>query len=63
MREAVMSDKPHENAVRSPWTQGAWIMRCADVPNGWQVRRYVDDFAFEWTLQRYVGAAIVEARP
>jgi hypothetical protein len=31
-----MSDKPHANAVRSPF--GFWLMLEADVPDGWETR-------------------------
>jgi hypothetical protein len=30
-----MCDRPHDKAVRSPWTEGAWLMRLGDVPAGW----------------------------
>jgi hypothetical protein len=60
-----MCDRPHDKAVRSPWTEGAWIMRLGDVPPGWLSRGFMDeDFcepetAYEdWTL-----GMIVEAKP
>lgn len=60
-----MSDKPHDMAVRSPWTEGAWIMELADVPVDWVLRAFTDEVFEErelsyedWTL-----GMIVEARP
>jgi hypothetical protein len=63
--EAVMSDRPAGvKATRSPWTDGAWIMRCADVPDGWEWRD--DTSETEWDDGRRSemwAACIVEARP
>jgi hypothetical protein len=54
-----MSDRPAGvKATRSPWTDGAWIMLLADMPDGWEVRRHPGD---EWHYD--VDSAIVEARP
>ena len=59
-----MSDKPHEMAVRSPWTDGAWIMIYATVPDGWEPRTHL---AFGWRDLDFTDArtyrSIVEARP
>ena len=60
-----MSDKPHENAVRSPWTEGAWIMLLHDADGRCEARsniaspwRRVSDIRDLRTLR-----TIVEARP
>lgn len=62
-----MSDKPHEMAVRSPWTPGAWIMRLGDVDPEWQCRQEVtlgDSWALADDERDWLDdGVIVEARP
>jgi hypothetical protein len=53
-----MCDRPHDKAVRSPWTEGGWLMLLAEVPDGWEVRSHPSG---EWHFD--VDAPIVEARP
>jgi hypothetical protein len=60
-----MCDRPHDKAVRSPWTEGAWLMRLGDVPGGWTLRAFTDEefddreVSYEdWNL-----GMIVEAKP
>jgi hypothetical protein len=57
-----MCDRPHDQAVRSPWTEGAWLMLEPDVPADWEVRTVVDD-DWERPLQVVGTRWLVEARP
>jgi hypothetical protein len=64
-RSSQMCDRPHDKAVRSPWTEGAWIMRLGEVPAGWHMRAFVDE-PFEETELSYEDwtlGMIVEAKP
>jgi hypothetical protein len=55
MREAVMSDKPHDRSVRSPDDPSRWLMRWCDVPDGWVITQPYDE---NWPELNWV-----EARP
>jgi hypothetical protein len=59
-----MCDRPHDKAVRSPWTEGAWIMRHRDIPVGWSWR---GDDKTAWHVEAADSTGdcgcVVEAKP
>lgn len=57
----MCAERP-KDAVRSPWTEGAWIMTENRVPDGWEWRYAPDD---EWDVRSLASPYpwIVEARP
>jgi hypothetical protein len=59
-----MCDRPHDKAVRSPWTEGAWVMRTEDIPSGWSWRYHpVDLFHNASDDATPLAWSIVEAKP
>jgi hypothetical protein len=58
-----MCDRPHDKAVRSPWTEGAWILLAVEVPEGWRGRLFAgDDNAWDDPTSFWPDS-IVEAKP